>query len=147
MAYTLDANFPVPNPRRFEVDVQEVRTNIRDPTTVFELQVTLEFRSAPATNREYGTYVLAVRNGQSDQLRPANPYPAGNVLQDMLTVARSALATPTGMDQVLAAWRTGGTGGGANNRRDNTLAVLRTLQIISQTHQSPEGATLAGTVS
>lgn len=146
MAYNLTTNLPVPNPARIEVaDVNEVRSVRNDPNSVVEMQVRLELRSGNASDREYGVYVLSIRNGRSDQLRVRSPYPAGMALQDMLEVDHASLtaggvSTATGLDTCLSAWRTGGASG-SGGRKDNLLNQMRTLQVIAQ------AGGLQGTVS
>jgi hypothetical protein len=155
MAYTLTTPFPVPNPTKLEVlDVREIdRTTPGDPSTATTLLVELEFRTGNATDRRYGKYVVAVRNGTSSQLRPrspadadggaSTPYPPGMELQDMLLVSdqtandpTAGVSTPTGFDTALAAWRTGNSGA----RRNNLLTELKNLSVIQQ------GGPLAGAV-
>jgi hypothetical protein len=136
--YTLTTAFPVPNPNRIEVaQFDEIRTVRNDPNSVTELKITLEFRSPTPTDREYGSYVIFVRNGTSSQLRVRASYPAGMVLQDMLEVsdapAPGGVDTPTGMTTVLAAWRSGSaTGSGAGNRRKAVMQALKDLGIVYQ---------------
>lgn len=155
MAYTLTNPYPVPNPTKLDVvEVREVeRTVANDPATAQALRVELEFRTGNATDREYGKYVLTVRNGVSSQLRPRSPadpdggagtpYLPGMVLQDMLLVSEptpadltAGVSTPTGFDTALAAWRSGTAG----SRRNNLLTALKDLNVIQQ------GGPLAGAV-
>lgn len=148
MSYSITANITVNNPSKIEItDVEEVRTVRNDPSTVFEVRVFLELRSG-AGDRFYGSYLLNVRNGQSDMLRLRSPWAAGMVFQEIAevvpgvaaivgppAVSATGVATPTGMTDVLAAWRTGTT----TARRNGTLTVLKNAGIIEQ-------ASIPGTV-
>lgn len=103
-AVTLTTPIPVPNVTRWMISA----VNANDDTSI--MIVTIEFRSAPATNQLLVRATLQIANvvagGLTTKIARQTPIVGGNS-SDILTF--SQLSLPTGYDDAIAAWRSGAT--------------------------------------
>jgi hypothetical protein len=70
---------------------------------------TIELRSAPGTDYVISSQAVVIRNGLSDRVRRNVSPPAGTRIDEALALEQSAVSTPTGYTDAVAAWRGGAT--------------------------------------
>ena len=125
MAHSLTTAITLPNITRLVVG----RPTINDDDGVMHIPISL--RTPGATDYVVDSIVVAIRNGLSDRLvRTAFPFP-GMPIGGLVSIQTSAVSTPTGFTDAVAAWAGGGAGAGG--KRTALEGALRTLGIIDPT--------------
>lgn len=103
MALTLTTPFTAPNGTRLVITSARVDD---DAAVAF---VTVEIRSAVATDLVLARRTLAVRNGPCDRIKRNAAPSAGQTYDEAAVVFEQGINLPTAYTDAVAAWRSGAT--------------------------------------